>query len=135
MLDRATDDLIVIALACAATVLGVFAAGAAIYAALLQLVHPAWAAAIVAVIAFAVVGVIALMAQAKVNAKRRESEAAQTAWSTQLPVSIGGLAREHPIAALAASLIGGALAARHPRLARDLIAIIARMGSNPYNDG
>ena len=39
---------------------------------------------------------------------------------------LGDIARDRPLVTLAVTALGGLLAARHPTLARDLIAIVAR---------
>jgi len=128
MLDRATDDLIAIAIAVAASVLTVFAAGFAIYAALLPSIGSPWAAAVVAMLAAAVVGVFALLAHFRAQRKERERAEAEAQLMTQIPMmNVGDMARERPMLALGVTLLGGALAARHPKLARDLISIVARM--------
>jgi hypothetical protein len=126
MFDRAAASLIAMAAACAAAAMAVFAAGFALYALTAPLAGPAGAAAIVAGVAALLVGVYALVQHLQTRAKEREADAAQAALLDSLPLGIGGLAREHPLAAIAVTVLGGALAARHPRLTRDLIAIIAR---------
>lgn len=128
MLERATDDLIAIAIAVAASVLTVFAAGFAIYAALLPSIGSAWAATVVAGLAAAVVGVFALLAHFRAQKKERDRQQAESELMTQIPMmNVGDMARERPLVALGVTLLSGALAARHPKMARDLISIIARM--------
>ena len=128
MFERATDDIIALATAAAAAVVAVVAASFAIYAAFVPLVGTAWSAAIVAGIATAIVGVFALLANLRARAKERAALEAQAHMANTLPHNIAGLARDHPIAALIASLVGGALAARHPKLARDLVSLVAKVG-------
>ena len=127
MLDRATDDVIALATAAAAAVVAVFAAGFALYAAFLPVVGSAWAAFIVAGSAALVVVMLALFANLRIRSKQRAAEEAQADLARQLPSTIANIARDHPIAALLTSVIGGAVAARHPRLARDLIALMAQL--------
>lgn len=126
MFDSAAAGLIATTTACAAAVLGVFAAGFALYALATPSWGPAGAAAAVAAAAALVVGALALIAHHRAKAKQREAEIAQAQLVETLPLGLGVLARDHPLVALGLTLAGGALAARHPRLSRDLIAIIAR---------
>ena len=129
MFERATDDIIALATVAAAAVVAVVAAGFAIYAGVVQFgASPAIAAMVVSVVAACVVGVFALLANARSRAKERAAAEAQAEMARQLPLNIGDLARDHPIAALVTSLVGGALAARHPKLARDLLSLVARVG-------
>jgi hypothetical protein len=126
MFERATANLIATVAACAATVLSVFAAGFAIYALALPYWGAAGAAAAVAGAAAIVVTICALYTHHRAKQKEIEAEAAQADMMSSLPLNIGGVARDHPIASLVATLVAGAVASRHPRLSRDLISIIAR---------
>ena len=126
MFERATANLIATVAACAAAAMAVFAIGFAIYALAEPAFGPAGAAATVAVAAALIVSAYALYMHLKTRQRERESEAAQSALLDSLPLGLGALTREHPLAAIAATVLGGALAARHPRLARDLIALAAR---------
>lgn len=126
MFERATASLISTVVACASAALAVFASGFAIYALAAPSLGPAGAAAVVAGASALLVGAFALYAHVKAKEKARESAEAQSALLDSLPLGLGSLTRDHPLAALAATVIGGALAARHPRLARDLIALAAR---------
>ncbi len=129
MFERATDDIIALAMAAAAAVVAVFAAAFALYAYFEPIVHAPWAATIVAGTALVLVGVLALAAGIRARIKERAAAEAQAELAKQLPNNIADLARDHPFAALAMSVVGGAVAARHPKLARDLFSLVARFGA------
>jgi hypothetical protein len=126
MFDRAAASLIATTTACAAAALAVFAAGFALYALVQPALGAAGAAAAVATASAALVGIYALIAHFRAKEKEREAELAQAQLLNSLPLGLGGVAREHPMVALAVTLLGGVVAARHPRLSRDLLAIVAR---------
>lgn len=128
MLDKAMATVIAAAAACAAAVMAVFATGFAIYALILPTAGPAGAAAIVALIAAFGVALFALVVVMRARAREREQAALQAEVMDELPMGLGEIARERPIVTLAVTALGGVLAARHPTLARDLIAIVARFG-------
>lgn len=128
MLDKAMATVIAAAAACAAAVMAVFATGFAIYALILPTAGPAGAAAIVALIAALGVALFALVVVMRARAREREQAALQAEVMDELPMGLGEIARERPIVTLAVTALGGVLAARHPTLARDLIAIVARFG-------
>lgn len=127
MFDRAASHLIATAAACAAAVLAVMAAGFAMFAALRPAIGEAWGAAAVAAAATLAVGGFALYAHLRAQAREREAELARAQLLNGLPANLAELTREHPLATLALTLAGGVLAARHPRVSRDLIAIVARL--------
>lgn len=126
MFERASANLLATITACAAAVLAVFAAGFAIYALALPYWGAAGAAAAVAGVAALVVIACALYTNHRAKQKELEAEAAQAHMMSSLPLNLGGIARDHPVASIVATLVAGALASRHPRLSRDLISIIAR---------
>lgn len=127
MFERATDDVIALATVAAAAVMAVFAAGFAIFAGFRDAGYgDAWAAAIVAALAALVVGIFATVAIVRKNARDKAKAEQQARLMEQMPNGLSELARDRPIVTLAVSLLGGALAARHPNLARDLISIVAR---------
>lgn len=128
MFERATDDVIALAAAAATAVVGVIAVGVAIFAGSMQVFHVtvAVAALIVAVVAAITMFLFALFANVRARAKERLAAEAQAELSRQLPANILDLARDHPIAAILTTLVGGAVAARHPKLIRDVIALVAR---------
>ena len=132
MFDRAMATVISTAAASAAAVMAVFASGFAVYALIEPTAGPAGAAAIVALIATLCVALFALfvtMRNRQREAEReREAQALQAEVMDELPLGLGDIARERPIVTLAVTALGGILAARHPTLARDLIAIVARFG-------
>lgn len=127
MFDRAAVALIALAIVCAAAVLAVFASGFALFAFVAPSAGAAGAAGLVALIAALFVGACALFATSRAEQRAREAEAAKTQLMNDLPLGLGRAASERPLAAIAISLLGGLLAARHPQLARELAAIIARL--------
>ena len=126
MFGSLSANLIATVTACAAAALAVFAAGFALYALVLPQLGPAGAAALVAGVAALLVAAIALVTHLRAKAKEREAEVVQAQLMDTLPHGIGDFAKDHPMIAVGVTLLGGALAARHPRLSRDLLAIIAR---------
>ncbi len=128
MFDRAMASVIATAAACAAAVMAVFAAGFALYALIEPSLGPAWAAAIVALVAALCVVIFALFAAYRARERAREAQVAQAELLDELPMGLGDIARERPLVTLGITALGGLLAARHPTLVRDLIAIVARFG-------
>jgi hypothetical protein len=128
MLDKALATVIATAAACAAAVMAVFAGGFAIYSLVLPSAGPAGAAGIVALIASLAVGGFAVFVMLRSRRRERDAAIAQAQVVDELPLGLGEIARERPIVTLAITALGGILATRHPTLARDLIAIVARFG-------
>lgn len=126
MIDRAASTMITMAAIGASAVMGVFAVGFAVYAFAEPYVGPAWAAAIVAGLSGLVLGVYALAMTLKARERERQQAAVQASLLNALPLGLGNIARDHPIAALLVSLVGGAVAARHPRLVGDLVHLFAK---------
>ncbi|MGE3143802.1 MAG: hypothetical protein AB7L65_10815 [Hyphomonadaceae bacterium] len=128
MLDKALNTLIGATLVCAATALTVFALGFALFALTAPALGPAGAAAGVAGAAAGVVAIAALvhMMRQRDRETRRALEAAQAheALTGAIPEPLRALMQRHPIAAIAASLAGGLLAARNPRIIREVIAAL-----------
>ena len=123
MFDKALASLLTATLVCAALALAVFAAGFALYAVALPL-GPAAAAAIVALTAAGVVGLIALLHSLRSRQDAQEAVIARAELAHALPGDVTELMRKHPLAAIAASLVGGVVAARNPRLIREVITIL-----------
>lgn len=128
MFDRAAAAMIAVVVACSAAALAVFAGGFALYALVEPTAGAAGAAGLVALAAALLVGGYAFIAAERAKSKAREAETAQAQLMDELPMGLGDFARDRPLAALAVTVLGGALAARHPRLTRDLLAIVARFG-------
>jgi hypothetical protein len=128
MFDRAMAAVVATAAACAAVVMIVFALGFALYALIEPAVGAAAAAAFVALAAALVVAIFALIAMLRARKRDREAAIAQAELMDELPLGLGDIARERPLITLAVTALGGILAARHPALVRDLIAIVARFG-------
>lgn len=125
MLDRALTSMVVVAAACAAAALAVFAAGFAVYALLEAQLGPAGAWAAVAAIAASGVGLAALIVARRAKQQEDESEQARAMLLNSLPGGLGDIARNHPLVVLAVSVAGGALAARHPKLMRDALGLVS----------
>ncbi|MGQ0531308.1 MAG: hypothetical protein ACT4OF_01280 [Caulobacteraceae bacterium] len=128
MFDRAMAAVVATAAASAAVGMVVFALGFALYALLEPAVGPAAAAAFVALAAALAVAIFALVAALRARKREREAAIAQAELMDELPMGLGHIARERPIITLAVTALGGLLAARHPALVRDLLAIVARFG-------
>ena len=126
MIDRAASTVITMAAIGASAVMGVFAVGFGVYAFAEPYVGPAWAAAIVAGLSASVVGIYALVATLKAREKERQQAVVQASLLDALPLGLGNVARDHPIIALVVSLVGGAVAARNPRLVGDLVHLFAK---------
>lgn len=126
MLDRAMAAVVATAAAAAAVVMAVFALGFSLYALIEPNIGPAAAAAIVALASALVVAVFALIAALKRRQREREAAVAQAQIMDDLPLGLGDIARDRPLVTLGVTALAGLLAARHPTLVRDLIAIVAR---------
>jgi hypothetical protein len=124
--EHAFARVVAVAAASAAAVMAVFAAGFALYALIAPAVGAPGAAAIVALVAALVVALFALFTALRARRRERAEAEAQQHLLTNLPAELGDLVRDRPMASLAVTLIGGIVAARHPALARDLIALAAR---------
>ena len=130
MFDRAVSSVIAVAAACAAVATAVVAAGFALYALLEHALGPAGAAATVAAVAALCVALYALVAHHRAKEVERKAKDAHAELLGAIPHALGDLTRDHPIAALAVSLVGGALVVRHPQLSRDLVSILAAVSSH-----
>lgn len=128
MFDRAMAAVVATAAVAAAVVMAVFALGFALYALIEPALGPAGAAAIVALVAALIVMVFALIAALQKRQREREAAIAQAQLMDELPLGLGDITRDRPLVTLAVTALGGLLAARHPTLARDVIAIVARFG-------
>jgi len=126
MFERVSANLIAVVTACAAAILAVFALGFALYALVEPQLGPAGAAASVAGAAALLIGAIALGLHLRAKQKEREAAVLQAELADSMPLGIGGFAKDHPLVAIGVTVLGGALAARHPKLSRDLLAIVAR---------
>jgi hypothetical protein len=125
MFDRAAIALAGAAALCAVAALGVAAAAFAIYALAAPSIGSAGAAALVAAIAAVIVGAFAVGLELRRHQREREAEAARASLMGLIPEDLGAFARERPVISLFVSLLGGAVVARHPSLARDIIALLA----------
>lgn len=126
MFDRALGSLISITIVCAAAALAVFAGGFAVYALAAPYVGAAGAAAIVAGIAALVVAIFAVVRLISGKAKEDEAKAAQAELSSAMPEPFRGLMKKHPAVAIAATIVGGLVAARNPRIIRELVMALRR---------
>ncbi|MEQ1819841.1 MAG: hypothetical protein ABL871_14660 [Terricaulis sp.] len=126
MFDRAMAAVVTTAAAAAAVVMIVFALGFALYALLEPQLGAAAAAAFVALAAALLVTLFALIVAWRRRKQEHEAAVAQAQLMDDLPLGLGDIVRDRPIATLAITALGGILAARHPTLMRDLIHIAAR---------
>ncbi|GAM98758.1 hypothetical protein U91I_02394 [alpha proteobacterium U9-1i] len=126
MFDRAASSVIVIAAIGASSAMAVVATGFAIYALVEPHVGAPGAAAIVAGLSALTVGIYAWVMSARAKERERQQAVAQASLLDSLPLGLGNIARDHPIAAVLVSLLGGAVAARHPRLMSDLVHLFAK---------
>lgn len=128
MFDKALGQLLGVTVLCAAAALAVFAAGFALYALVLPLLGAAGAAATVAGSAAALVAITGLVLRWRASAREEERTRQQAVAHNELlaviPEPIRGLMSKHPIAAVAVSIVGGVLAARNPRIIREVIAAL-----------
>ncbi len=130
MMERTLMALAAAAAIAAAAAVGVVALAFALYAALLPLIGPAWAACAVAGAAALLVGLAALIAARK--AESGKSHAAQSS-----PVDAGlvdtviGLVRERPIMASGVAVAAGIYALRNPQLIAAVLRAFMDKPSNP----
>lgn len=124
-MDRALATVIGAAAACAAAAMAVFALGFALYAWVEPSVGAPGAAAIVALVAAIAAAVYALVVLHRVRRREREeAEARARAAEEAAAPGFGDMARERPIVTFAVTALGGFLAARHPAIARELLALL-----------
>jgi hypothetical protein len=124
MFDKALNSLIGITIVCASAALAVFAAGFALYALALPQLGAPGAAAAVAALAALVVAMAGVLQLQRNKTKEREAALAQSELSSVLPEPLRGLMQRHPLAAIAATVVGGLIAARNPRIVRELVAAL-----------
>jgi len=124
MFDKALNSLIGLTIICASAALAVFAAGFALYALALPELGPPGAAAAVAGVAAIVVAVAGLLHMRRNKDKEREAALAQSELSSAFPEPIRGLMQRHPLAAIAVTVLGGLVAARNPRIIRELVSAL-----------
>jgi hypothetical protein len=62
----------------------------------------------------------------RAHERARASAAAQAELIAQFEGGVGHIAERHPAVTLLVTVIGGVLATRHPQLARDFLAVMAR---------
>lgn len=131
MFDRAISSVIATAAVAGATLLTVFAAGFALYALIEPSLGPAGAAAFVALAAALGLALYALVLYLRARQREREAAIAQAAALDALPQSLGEIARERPILALAVTALGGVLASRNPALVATLLQTLANLNRRP----
>ena len=128
MFNRAMAAVIVTSAACAAAVMAVFAIGLAIYTLVLPTAGAAGAAGIVALIAVLALALLAIGIMLRSRHHERQTAVAHAELLDELPLGLGDIARDRPLVTLGVTALAGLLAARHPSLVRDLIAVAARFG-------
>lgn len=128
MFDKALSSLIGITIICAAAALAVFAGGFALYAVVLPVVGPAGAAAVVAGVAALVVMLAGVIRVMRAHEREREALLARQELAHGLPEPIRGLMQDHPLTAVAVTVLGGVVAARNPRIIREVIRALRPAG-------
>lgn len=126
MFDRAMAAVVATAAASAAVVMVVFALGFSLYALIEPSVGAAAASAFVALAAALIVAIFALVAALRKRRREQEAAIAQAELMDELPMGLGDIARDRPLVTLGLTALAGLVAARHPTLVRDVIAIAAR---------
>lgn len=124
MFDKALNSLISVTIVCASAALAVFAAGFALYALALPQLGPAGAAAVVAALAALLVAIVGAVRLLRSKDKEREAALAQSELTSAFPEPIRGLMQRHPLAAIAVTVLGGLVAARNPRIIRELVSAL-----------
>jgi hypothetical protein len=127
MFDRAKLAVAATAALAAAAMVSVFAAGFALYALIEPALGRAGAAVIVSMAAALAIALFALAAALRAQTQRREAEHLRAELMDELPANLGDLARDRPLLTVAAAAVVGVLAARHPTLVRDVLAIVSRL--------
>lgn len=124
MFDKALNSLIGLTIICASAALAVFAAGFALYALALPQLGPPGAAAAVSGLAAVIVAIAGFARMRRNKDKEREAALAQSELSSAFPEPIRGLMQRHPLAAIAVTVLGGLVAARNPRIIRELVSAL-----------
>ncbi len=124
MFDKALNSLLGATIICASAALAIFAAGFALYALVLPYVGPAGGAAIVAASASVLIGAAGLLHRMRAKQREAERAAAQVELTSAIPEPLRGLMQKHPIGAIAVTIVGGILAARNPRIIREVITAL-----------
>ena len=122
MFERATASALILAALCSAVALAVFAGGFAVYAFAGAWLPPAGAAAVVTALAALLAAACAWAMKARADRQRLEALEEQARLMDALPNEAAGFLTDRPLVALAASLLGGVLAARSPNLVREVLA-------------
>lgn len=129
MMERTLMALAAAAAIAAAAAVGVVALAFALYAALLPVIGPAWAACAVAGAAALLVGFAALLAARKAEGDRHH--VAQGAPDAGLVETILGVVRERPIMASGVAVAAGLYALRNPQLIAAVLRAFMDKPSNP----
>ena len=129
MMERTLMALAAAAAIAAAAAVGVVALAFALYAAVLPLIGPAWAACAVAGAAALLVAIAALFAARKAEGDRRQ--VAQASPDAGLVDTILGLVRERPIMASGVAVAAGIYALKNPQLIAAVLRAFMDKPSNP----
>ncbi|MET0181325.1 MAG: hypothetical protein ABW199_00410 [Caulobacterales bacterium] len=121
MLEKALNSLVGLTIVCASAALAVFAGGFAVYAIVAPQLGPAGAAAVVAAVAASIVGITGVIRLVRAQQRERESVLARHELAAGLPEPLRGVMQDHPLAAIAVTVLGGVVAARNPRIIREVI--------------
>jgi hypothetical protein len=116
MMERTLMALAAAAAIAAAAAVGVVALAFALYATMLPLVGPAWAACIVAAAAALLVALAALVAARKAEGDHHRRQQAAAAPEAGLVDVVLNLVRDRPLIASGAAVAAGIYALRNPQL-------------------
>ncbi len=131
MMERTLMALAAAAAIAAAAAVGVVALAFALYAAMLPLVGPAWAACIVAAAAALLVALAAVIAARKAEGDHhRRAQAAAAPPDAGLVDVVINLVRERPLIASGAAVAAGIYALRNPQL---IAAVLRAFMDKPSN--
>ncbi|HEX6860365.1 MAG TPA: hypothetical protein VF138_09255 [Caulobacteraceae bacterium] len=115
MIEKALMGIAAAAAVAAAAVIGVIAAAFALWTGLYMLVGQAWAAAIVAAVAFVFVLAVVAIARSRAGGHRPRRPAEPEPDASLIDKAVE-LAREHPLLAVGAAVGAGIYAIRNPQL-------------------
>lgn len=130
MMERTLMALAAAAAIAAAAAVGVIALAFALYAALLPLIGPAWAACAVAGSAALLVAVAAFLAARKAEGGRHHHQAAAAQPEASLIETVMHIVKERPLLSAGAAVAAGLYALRNPQLAATVLRAFMDKPSN-----
>lgn len=130
MIERTLMAVAAAAAIAAAAAVGVIALAFALYAAVLPLIGPAWAACAVAGSAAALVALAAIFAARKAEGARHHHQAASVQPEAGLIDTIMHIVKERPLLSAGAAVAAGLYALRNPQLAAAVLRAFMDKPSN-----